>query len=196
MSYRTTRVSLFLVFLFFAFLSPGSYTLAQANDQDPTIPVTEPGVMNSQGGGEVFRKMTEKKIHFIQKLLPQIEEAKGELDENTVSLIPNSIVIVQSVLESGWGTSTNAKRHKNYFGLRGKDGKYMRFASSKDGLKRYLMTLATHPSYRRLQTNLNLGKKNPLELVGYLTAYCENPDEYTKMLRRIIRRNDLMKLDG
>lgn len=193
MSYRTTRVSLFLVFLFFAFLSPGSYTLAQANDQDPTIPVTEPGVMNSQGGGEVFRKMTEKKIHFIQKLLPQIEEAKGEIDEETVSLIPNSIVIVQSVLESGWGTSTNAKRHKNYFGLRRGDGKYMRFASSKDGLKRYLMTLATHPSYRRFQAGL--GKKNPLELVGYLGKYSENPD-YINELRRIIRKNDLMKLDG
>ena len=165
---------------------------------DPNISVTKSETNNSQGVGEVTletkRIKVTKKTKFINELLPQIKEVKSEFGDGSIeSLIPNSLVLVQGALEGDWGNSTNAKKHKNHFGLMGKSGKYMRFPSTKEGIKCYLMTLASHPAYKKLRALL--GKKGSLELVGYLGRYSEDT-LYANKLRRIIRENDLTRLDG
>lgn len=135
----------------------------------------------------------EEKAGFIRWLLPQIEQAREEIGHLMSTSIPNSLIVAQAALESGWGTSFGAKNRQNLFGLMRSNGQGMTFSSSLDGLKKYMLTLDQHPAYRTLRSQL--GKTtNSLELTKYLTGYC-NCTEYSSKLNKIIRTNKLALLD-
>ncbi|MDD5377246.1 MAG: glucosaminidase domain-containing protein [Candidatus Gracilibacteria bacterium] len=141
----------------------------------------------------VLDGIDEEKAGFIRRLLPQIEQAREEIGHLISTNIPNSLLVAQAALESGWGTSFGAKNRQNLFGLTKTNGQYMRFSSSLDGLKKYMLTLDQHRAYRILRTQL--GKTtNSLELSKYLTKYC-NCSGYSNKLNRIIRKNKLAQLD-
>lgn len=135
----------------------------------------------------------EEKAGFIRWLMPQIEQAREEIGHLLTTSVPNSLMIAQAALESGWGTSFGAKNRQNLFGLTKINGQYMRFPSSLDGLKRYMLTLDQHRAYRNLR--MQLGRTtNSLELTKYLTNYC-SCSAYSNKLNKIIRTNHLAQLD-
>ena len=133
----------------------------------------------------------EKKITFIEWMIPQIERIKEELPY--LSIIPTSLIIAQAALESDWGRSYRAKKHFNLFGLE-IDGQSMRFQSPQESLVCYLKTLYTNRSYRTFQSYL--GIKSAPELTKHLVAYSKEKQEYGKKLRTIMRGNRLTKLDS
>lgn len=135
----------------------------------------------------------EEKAGFIRWLLPQIEQAREEIGHLLSTNVPNSLVLAMAALESGWGTSFGAKNRQNLFGLTKANGQYMRFSSSIDGLKKYMITLDQHRAYRPLRVQLGR-TTNSLELTKYLVNYC-NCSGYPDKLNKIIRGNNLATLD-
>ncbi len=135
----------------------------------------------------------EEKADFIRWLLPQIEQAREEIGHLISISIPNSLIVAQAALESGWGTSFGAKNRKNLFGLMRGNGQGMVFSSPLEGLKKYMLVLDQHPAYRTLRAKLER-TTNPLELTKHLGSYSESPS-YSNELNKIIRHNKLVELD-
>lgn len=123
---------------------------------------------------------------------------------------PNSIVIAQAIIESGWGTSTLFKKANNIFGVWSFDSKEQRLATSKKRGKRtiyvkkyismeesiydYFKTLSTVPNYAKFREK-RVHNKNPYTLIKYLGHYSEEGQIYTKKLKNMIQENHLLRYD-
>ena len=92
---------------------------------------------------------------YIEKFLPVAQDLKEEWG------IPISIILGVSILESGSGTSMNAKQMNNYFGVRGKNhikhrkSTYKQFSSAKDSFESFCRMIATKKFYEKLKGNMN-----------------------------------------
>ena len=126
---------------------------------------------------------------------------------NKMIIPPTSLVIAQASLESGWGTSTVAKKANNLFGMKsfskdhekslkiGKSTYYKRYETIDESVKDYIMTLARHGAYKQLRAAIVNGE-NSLKLVKHLNDYSEIKEEYGRKLTTIIRVNDLLEHDA
>ena len=70
----------------------------------------------------------------------------------------------------------------------------------KSSVRAYARNLNTHKSYREMRyvraiQRDNQGKLNSLELVNYLNKYAETGKEYTLILKKIIKQNNLTDFD-
>ncbi len=133
------------------------------------------------------------KDEFIQLILPEIHEAKAEMGAEAKK-VPNSLIIAQAGLESGWGTSTITRTKNNILGLTKGGKKYASFTSLKDGFKYYLKALITNPLHEDFRDTLEK-TKNPLRLIRSLGSYAED-SEYQKKLHTIIVTNNLRRFDA
>lgn len=122
---------------------------------------------------------------------------------------PNSIVLAQAALESGWGTSRFFLKANNVFGVWSfnEDEPRIEASSSRNGIEIYLKkyrylsesiedyfrTLARGPyrDFRIARTQTD----NPYQLIPLLKNYSENDSIYAAHLRQVIRFNDLQKYD-
>lgn len=174
--------------------------IPKEDEQEKSPPILENTDGNTEENNEVAIIETPAslpvgggKIGFIDWILPQIGQAREEIENLISKRMPNSLIVAQAALESGWGTSPNAKNRQNLFGLTKTNNEYMIFSSSLDGVKKYILTLAQHPVYHNLRKKLG-ETTNSLELTKYLTGYC-NCSGYSNKLNKIIRENGLAKLD-
>lgn len=125
---------------------------------------------------------------------------------NKMVVPPVSLVIAQASLESGWGTSSVAKKGNNLFGMKsfsknskdsvkiGKNTYYKRYETIDESVKDYILTLARHGAYKQLRTAIVNGD-NSLKLVKHLNSYSEIKEEYGRKLTTIIRVNNLQEHD-
>jgi Bax protein len=117
--------------------------------------------------------------------------------------IPASVILGVAMLESGSGTSRNAKVLHNHFGIVGKNklhkvkgatyrSKYKEFESDADSYKYFVRMLAKKkwfnkikgkPEYKLWLTNMNHG--------GYSSA----GQEWVKRVTKLITKHKLYKLD-
>jgi len=89
-----------------------------------------------------------------------------EMLEHRAGIVPESIVLVQAAVESGWGTSRFALEGNNYFGQRcyrtdcgiapreaADDTRFglARFSSAAASVESYMLNLNTHESYREFR---------------------------------------------
>ena len=130
-----------------------------------------------------------------------------------IDIIPPSMAIAQSIVESGWGTSRFAIEGNSIFGehhSNGATGKHVKadssdvkmkvFASIYDAVSSYSLNINRHRAYkqfrekRKQQRNKNI-ELNSLELVDALTSYSELGNEYTKYIKRFITYNKLTSYD-
>jgi Bax protein len=122
---------------------------------------------------------------------------------------PVSIILAQAALESAWGTSRFYTEGNNVFGIWSFSASDKRMASHgvrngepvylkkyrtlSDAVEDYFLVLARGPfedfRIRRLKTN------NPYVLINFLRNYSEKEEEYTAMLKSIIRNNNLTRFD-
>lgn len=128
-----------------------------------------------------------------------------------MTTVPNSIVLAQAAVESGWGKSRFFKEGNNIFGMWSYNRKEARIRA---GLQRegnsvyvrayddisqsiddYFKTLGSARAYRDLRTALQ-SSHDAYELLPYLKYYSERRLEYTEQLRKIIKYNDLTKYDN
>ena len=76
----------------------------------------------------------------------------------------------------------------------------MKFKILKSSVKAYLRNLNTHSSYRnfrmaRAELRDEKSKLNSLILANYLDKYAETGKEYVKILKQIIKQNQLTDFD-
>ena len=98
------------------------------------------------------QKVTDR---YIEKFLPVAQDLKQEWG------IPISIILGVSILESGSGTSINARQLNNYFGVRGKNAikkrrtTYKQFSSPKDSFESFCSMISRKKFYGKLKDNMN-----------------------------------------
>ncbi len=131
-----------------------------------------------------------------------------------MDIIPVSLAIAQAAKETGWGTSRFALEGNALFGQwtwsgegikpAGADNdathKVMKFKILKSSVRAYQRNLNTHSSYKqfrlaRAELRDNKMKLDSLILSNYLDKYAQTGDEYVKILKKIIKQNNLTELD-
>jgi len=131
-----------------------------------------------------------------------------------VDIIPPSMAIAQSIVESGWGTSKFAIEGNSLFGehysskasgkfitANNSDIKLRAFTNIYEAVKSYSLNINKHKAYQmfremRFEMRKNKRNINSLELVETLVSYSELKDEYIQYLKNIIKHNSLQKLDS
>lgn len=128
-----------------------------------------------------------------------------------MSTVPNSIVLAQAAVESGWGQSRFFKEGNNVFGMwsYNQDEPRLRAALSRENgpihvrvyedisfsISDYFKTLGTARAYRGLRTALQ-ESNDPFELLPHLKYYSERRNEYTLQLKKLIDQNNLTQYDN
>jgi Bax protein len=122
-----------------------------------------------------------------------------------VDSVPLSMVVIQAVEESGWGTSRFARQGNNLFGLRcfsdgcgltqaGSGRGYQTFDSVQQAVRTYLHNLNTHDAYAELRSLRAQLKRQGRDvtaeaLIGALEDYAVR-DDYQDVLLSLLRTND------
>jgi Bax protein len=133
---------------------------------------------------------------------------------NHIDIIPNSLVIAQAAVESGWGKSRFVKQANNIFGQwtwsgkglvpssrnAGAKHKIKIFNSLADAVKGYMINLNLGWGYKELRNVRAKLRKLEKPLTGVvlsktLVNYSQKREEYTKLLAKIIKRNNLTRFD-
>jgi Bax protein len=124
--------------------------------------------------------------------------------------LPNSLVLAQAAVESGWGKSRFFLAGNNLFGVwsyNAKDPRIPALKARKDqrvflrsyrdmseSIIHYHEILARSRSYKTLREARKL-TENPYELVPHLKNFSERRTAYTNELKRMIARNNLTQFD-
>ena len=128
-----------------------------------------------------------------------------------VDTLPPSLVLAQGAIESGWAQSRFAREGQAVFGqwttsrrgikaLRSKV-RVAAFKNPRASLVAYMLNLNSHAAYagfRKARAELRR-KGKPLNgyfLAGYLRKYAETGKAYVKLVRTMIRRDDLTRFDS
>jgi Bax protein len=198
---------------FFAWLSPMisevNFRLAAERDR-----VSELRAANARG-----ERLDWADRRWLRRLATRLEVDFGSVGlaealetlYRRAGIVPESIVLVQAAVESGWGTSRFAIEGNNYFGQRcyraacgivpediPEDERFglARFASAAASVESYIMNLNTHPGYTEFRDLRNKLRNNDqpitgLALVKGLSNYSELGDDYVDQIESMIRSNGL-----
>jgi Bax protein len=132
-----------------------------------------------------------------------------------VDILPVSIALAQSAVESGWGTSRFVLEGNAPFGqwttasfkglvpkgrTDGKTHKIRAFDDLYESVRSYIHNLNTHRAYRRFRAMRETMRTSgagidSLTLISSLKSYSEKGDAYVKLLKDVIVVNQLEPLD-
>lgn len=123
---------------------------------------------------------------------------------------PTSLVLAQAAVESGWGRSRFATQGNNLFGVWASryDANAIRALGARDGqsvflkkynniaesIDHYFLTLGRHNAYQKFR----IKRWNTIDVFDMLVSldkYSELGNEYTLLLQKMIKWNDLEKYD-
>ena len=155
---------------------------------------------------------TDKEKAWLRQKLREYKVKNSDMSElkRRMDIIPVSIALAQAAKESGWGTSRFALEGNAIFGQwtwtgqgieplnKGKheNHKILRFPILRASVKAYKNNLNTHKGYSDFrEKRATLRKRNKkikgLDLTDGLNKYAQTGKEYTDMLEKIIKQNDL-----
>ena len=161
-------------------------------------------------------KNTNSEKNWLNLKFKQYGVANNDLSTLKIRMdeIPVSLAIAQAAKETGWGTSRFALEGNALFGQwtwsgegikpAGADNdtthKVMKFKILKSSVRAYQRNLNTHSSYKdfrlaRAELRDNKMKLDSLILANYLDKYAETGKEYVKILKQIIKQNNLQDFD-
>ncbi len=155
-----------------------------------------------------------KKINFSTLNRSELRRIKLEL-LNKINIIPISLILAQSIIESGWGASRFAQEGNALFGQwtwKNDDGIKPRgnldanfsvksFDSLLDSVNSYILNLNTHPAYKELRNfrTLQNNMKNTLtgnDMANFLEKYAEIGYAYVTKVKGMIKKNQLSKFEN
>ncbi len=155
-----------------------------------------------------------KKINFSNLKVSELGRIKLEL-LNKINSIPISLILAQSIIESGWGASRFAQEGNALFGQwtwKNEDGikpkgnlnanfSVKNFKSLLDSVNSYILNLNTHPAYKELRNfRLSQNKMNKTitgnDMANFLEKYAEIGFEYVTKVKIIIKKNQLSKFEN
>lgn len=146
---------------------------------------------------------------FIAKITQKYKATKKSELLKRIDVLPISLILSQTAIESAWGTSRFTVQGNNLFGVWSFNGKGLIPLRRKRGLKHrvaiydslldsvrdYMLKINTVRAYRRLR-NLRVYSKNSIYLTKGLLHYSERKYAYVKDLQKMIKRNKLKKYDN
>ena len=153
--------------------------------------------------------------------LDKLAEGYGTEPDDTVELLirvdvlPPSLAIAQAAVESGWGTSRFAREGNAVFGQRvfregagivpenrDENGTHevRAFDSLFDSVRAYLHNLNSHWAYEDFRANRATARApdqrlQASDLLVDLVYYSEERGKYLRILKRVIKENDLEQFD-
>jgi len=161
-------------------------------------------------------KNTNSEKKWLNLKFKQYGVVKNDLSTLKIRMdeIPVSLAIAQAAKETGWGTSRFAIEGNALFGQwtwsgegikpAGADNdtshKVMKFKILKSSVRAYQRNLNTHSSYKefrmaRAELRDNKMELDSLILANYIDKYAETGKEYVKILKQIIKQNNLKDFD-
>ena len=158
---------------------------------------------------------------FWPQWLFELSENYGSSDSNLgnllmrVDIIPISLALAQSAIESGWGTSRYSREGNAVFGqytfdeskgLKPKDRNendeffIKKFPNLSESVRSYLKNINTHLAYadfREERKKLSMSGENlsGYKLVNFLKDYSERRESYVKDVKEIMSSNNFQKYD-
>ena len=158
---------------------------------------------------------------FWPQWLFELSEKYGSSDSNLgnllmrVDIIPISLALAQSAIESGWGTSRYSREGNAVFGqytfdeskgLKPKDRNendeffIKKFPNLSESVRSYLKNINTHLAYadfREERKKLRMSGENlsGYKLVNFLKDYSERRESYVKEVKEIMSSNNFQKYD-
>ena len=155
-----------------------------------------------------------KKINFSNLNKSELRMIRSEL-LNKINTIPISLILAQSIIESGWGASRFAQEGNALFGQwtwKNDDGikpkgnlnanfSVKNFNNLLDSVNSYLLNLNTHPAYKGLRSfrlsQYNMGKNiTGMDMANFLDKYAEIGVEYVIKVKKMIKINQLSKYEN
>jgi len=152
---------------------------------------------------------------WLEQLADRYDTPVDNLDEllKRVDIVPPSMAIAQSGIESGWGTSFAARNGNALFGQIQSAGQHavpvswkpgtgmpQPFASVGEAADAYVVNLNSHPAYAafRAERAAMRARGEPLDgyrLVGQLVRYSELGQQYVGFVRQVMRDDQLTDFD-
>jgi len=128
-----------------------------------------------------------------------------------IDIIPASLALAQSAIESGWGSSRFARNANNYFGQwcyqpgcglvpndRSDDASHevAKYKSVKESVLTYIHNLNTNPAYRKLRAIRSKLRESGQMITGHRLAdglqfYSQRGQTYIREIQSLIRSNKL-----
>ena len=155
--------------------------------------------------------LTSDEKQLLEKLMREYKTDNIDTLLVRLDIIPVSLIVAQSVIESGWGTSRFAQQGNSLFGQRDYSGSGIKpkhatgftvakFDTIPDSVKSYLNNLNTHKAYKKFRNIRKYMRDNgenidSLRLVKGLTKYSERGLAYVQDVASIIKSNKLQKYD-
>ncbi len=116
-----------------------------------------------------------------------------------IDIIPPSLALAQTCLETGWGSSFAARVKNSLFGMT-ISGNVKKYNSLAECTWEYMRNLNYNPAYKKFRTlraEMRSGKKpfDSAKLSESLTAYCEFTRSYLRDLKIILKDYSLADFD-
>ena len=166
-------------------------------------------ILNKNHNSNDEKKWLNEKFKQYGVLNKDLSTLKVRMD-----MVPVSLAIAQAAKETGWGTSRFALEGNALFGqwtwsgegIKPADAdhndthKIMKFKILKSSIRAYQRNLNTHSGYkefRMARAALRDNRRNldGLILATYLNRYAETGTEYVKVIKQIIKQNNLTDFD-
>ena len=166
-------------------------------------------ILNKNHNSPAEKKWLNEKFKQYGVLNKDLSTLKVRMDT-----IPVSLAIAQAAKETGWGTSRFALEGNALFGQWTWSGegikpakasndtthKIMKFKILKSSVRAYQRNLNTHSGYKefrmaRAELRDNGRNLDSLILANYLNRYAETGQEYVKIIKQIIKQNNLTDFD-
>jgi len=128
-----------------------------------------------------------------------------------IGTLPNSVVLAQAAVESGWGQSRFFLEGNNLFGVwsfnkfdprieagktRDKKRIYLRsYTDISESIEHYFHILSSKPPYQDLR-KARKESNDPFELLPHLQNFSERRLAYTNQLKKVIQLNNFTQYDN
>lgn len=153
-----------------------------------------------QGGKDSMILSSQDKA-WVRLMMEKYRLRKWDLDELLVRIdvLPPSLALGQSAVESGWGTSFAARVKNSTFGMTVRN-KVLGYSSLQDCVDAYIRNINANPAYRELRAiRARLRAQGTdvcsMALTEGLVRYSELGRQYIKKVQVIIKSNKLKRFD-
>ena len=192
-------------------------------NENQNILMTRSFVKNLKNKLETFRTLENKEIRTLNDIaknynIKYLKKHKLDLVNEilfNVDVIPNSIVLAQAAIESGWGSSRFAREHNALFGEytydtekgviplnrdSGKTHLIKSFNSLDSSVKSYFNNINSHYAYREFRYIRKIMRdKNNFSDVNLLVEKLETyaaDSNYVNTIRSVIEKNNFKLFDN
>lgn len=138
---------------------------------------------------------------WIKSMMDKYRLKKWNLEEllKRIDVLPPSLALGQSAVESGWGTSFAAREKNSTFGMTVRN-KVLGYTTLQECVDSYIRNINANPAYKELREIRARLREEGTKFCGIALAeglirYSELGRRYIKKVQTIIRSNNLKQFD-